>query len=916
MKMKKRFLSILLSLIMVLGLLPGMSLTAYAVETYTITPSSLDYPEGQYDALATNASLPYDTDAKALMAAIGYESNSISYINSVSISSGTNISLGKSTGTPGTAEYNIGISITGQGEAVVEVVAYATWQETITCRIAVSVYPAGVILPTISLDKSDCTIAIGNKLPLTATIVPENATDKAVKWSVSGTDANAVKLYSDENCTTEIGSDATPVLTVYAKGISAGNATVTVTSNTYTTRTASCVLTVTDQYNLWIGGEEVTSTNSSGTGWSYDVGNNALNLTNYSYVGVGYKEGNTDEGCSAIYYIGSAPLIIKLSGTNSITRTGSSGIKYGDSSYCGIKTRNCSHLTINGSSADSLNVTCEGGKASAIYLIDGTTLTIQNISLAATTPADSGNSSISCDLVKVANGASVKAMGGYNGISANVEISENSSVIAAGNNKAIGYTVKNAITGTGWTNKEGTEGQEDIAISTEGQLLPDYKKVQFTAAEKPAAIMTKIPEAKTLTYNGSAQALVTAGEATGGEMQYALGTETEATQPYTPSIPTATDAGTYFVWYKVQGDENHNDTTPVCISVAIEKAESKVTVGPVAIKGLEVNGSAQKLVTDGTGDGGLMVYTTSEDDAGAPTGGWTADIPTATDAGIYYVWYKVKGDDNHTDTTPVCIPVTISAVETVTITFDAGGGTGSMAPVGIEKGSQYTLPNSSFIPPANQVFAHWKIGEKPYAVNDGITVAADLTVTAVWTEKTEDKESKIVLADLTSVPDELKNKFFSIKDLKDALLRALSFQGMFTSEENSVFYDVVLMVRRNGGPWVPATKEDFENGPLTVKLAYPSGTGMNTHNFKVAHMFTVEMHGHQPGQIETPPVTKGESGITVELDGLSPVAISWNKIDEKAIGSLPQTGDTAKPLLYGFLALIALVGLGLLIKKK
>ena len=34
MKMKKRFLSILLSLVMVLGLMPGMSLTAYADAAY------------------------------------------------------------------------------------------------------------------------------------------------------------------------------------------------------------------------------------------------------------------------------------------------------------------------------------------------------------------------------------------------------------------------------------------------------------------------------------------------------------------------------------------------------------------------------------------------------------------------------------------------------------------------------------------------------------------------------------------------------------------------------------------------------------------------------------------------------------------------------------------------------------------
>jgi len=56
--------------------------------------------------------------------------------------------------------------------------------------------------------------------------------------------------------------------------------------------------------------------------------------------------------------------------------------------------------------------------------------------------------------------------------------------------------------------------------------------------------------------------------------------------------------------------------------------------------------------------------------------------------------------------------------------------------------------------------------------------------------------------------------------------------------------------------------------------------------------------------------------IRGEVNGLSPVAVSWNKIDEKTIGSLPQTGDTAKPLLYGLFGLIALVGIGLLIKKK
>jgi len=40
------------------------------------------------------------------------------------------------------------------------------------------------------------------------------------------------------------------------------------------------------------------------------------------------------------------------------------------------------------------------------------------------------------------------------------------------------------------------------------------------------------------------QALVSAGTAEGGTMQYALGTATEATEQYTTSIPTGTNAGT------------------------------------------------------------------------------------------------------------------------------------------------------------------------------------------------------------------------------------------------------------------------------------------------------------------------------------------------------------------------------------
>ena len=55
------------------------------------------------------------------------------------------------------------------------------------------------------------------------------------------------------------------------------------------------------------------------------------------------------------------------------------------------------------------------------------------------------------------------------------------------------------------------------------------------------------PTTKTLTYTGSAQALVDEGSAEGGTLYYAVTTEDVAPTGeslYTTSIPTATNAGT------------------------------------------------------------------------------------------------------------------------------------------------------------------------------------------------------------------------------------------------------------------------------------------------------------------------------------------------------------------------------------
>ena len=80
------------------------------------------------------------------------------------------------------------------------------------------------------------------------------------------------------------------------------------------------------------------------------------------------------------------------------------------------------------------------------------------------------------------------------------------------------------------------------------------------------------PEGKTgLAYTGNPQALVNAGSATGGAMEYSLDGLT-----YSASLPTGTGAGDYEVWYRVKGDGNHKDTVGKTLDNQVNIAPQEV----------------------------------------------------------------------------------------------------------------------------------------------------------------------------------------------------------------------------------------------------------------------------------------------------------------------------------------------------
>ncbi|MBR5769826.1 MAG: InlB B-repeat-containing protein [Clostridia bacterium] len=141
--------------------------------------------------------------------------------------------------------------------------------------------------------------------------------------------------------------------------------------------------------------------------------------------------------------------------------------------------------------------------------------------------------------------------------------------------------------------------------------------VQVTVTVNKAASAAATVAANEWTFDGATKPLVTVtGAPVGGDMVYALGDATAATGAFGDAIPEASDPDTYYVWYKVVGDGNHNDTDAVCVTVVVahdEELDAVIAainaIGPVtevladqkakidaAREGYEALTAAQKLL--------------------------------------------------------------------------------------------------------------------------------------------------------------------------------------------------------------------------------------------------------------------------------------------------------------------------------
>ena len=129
-------------------------------------------------------------------------------------------------------------------------------------------------------------------------------------------------------------------------------------------------------------------------------------------------------------------------------------------------------------------------------------------------------------------------------------------------------------------------------------------------------------------------------------------------------LPTTLNAGTHKISVRFV-PENQNIYTIVeeKIDIIVKKADATITTIPNAINDLAYSGEEQTLITEGSAEGGKIVYSLDGNT-------FTENVPTATNAEEYTVYYKVVGDENHNDVAGTNTIVVTIKKATLTITAE------------------------------------------------------------------------------------------------------------------------------------------------------------------------------------------------------------------------------------------------------
>ena len=260
------------------------------------------------------------------------------------------------------------------------------------------------------------------------------------------------------------------------------------------------------------------------------------------------------------------------------------------------------------------------------------------------------------------------------------------------------------------------ESPTGLVITNNKFTMPDSNvevKAIFEEDAPPAPTDPAKPSISvtgTYTYNGSEHTATVSGY-----------------DPATMDISgnTATDAGDYTVRVTSKtGKWADGSTDAVTAAWSIGKATQEAPIGLNGVAPTTEGGSDGKI----TGVTDKMEYRMEAEGSYTPCSG--TEIENLS-AGNYFVRYAE--DHNHFASPDAEVTVGEGTpLADCTITFNAGGGSGSMASVTVKDGSNYILPSCGFTAPDDQEFKAWEIGGKEYKVGDSYTVNEDTEIKALW----------------------------------------------------------------------------------------------------------------------------------------------------------------------------------------
>ncbi len=464
-----------------------------------------------------------------------------------------------------------------------------------------------------------------------------------------------------------------------------------------------------------------------------------------------------------------------------------------------------------------------------------------------------------------------------------------------------------------WVEENGVLKKETISTLNNEETQVIYTTVNVTTTEKAA--VKKTPTANSLTYKGSAQALVTAGEAEGGTMQYALGTDATnapAADKFTTSIPTATDAGTYYVWYKVKGDDNHLDTDPVCIESTIRGVIQYTVTFKV------VNGSWDEGEGDAATDDKTVTLTGAEGDTlklaedqipavgtkpndTYKAGGWdvTPSTETAITEAITYTYTYAQKDAAAVTTAPTANTLTYNgSAQALATAGTASGGTMQYA-LGTDATTAPTTGYTTSIPTATDAGTYYVwykvVGDDNHSSTEPVCIVVVIA---------PENAAYTAVSIVGDSADSASHKIGSWKGVTITVKRSLRDEKTYQNFA-SVVIDGTTVKAENyetaQGSLILTFKADYLDtlavGERKVTIAFTDGS---------AEAKLTILAKDEPDPTATPTTTPTATPAVTPTAKPTPTATPKD---------IPKTGDSGNPALWALLVLTGL-GLSMLVMRK